>query len=266
VLTLRELQERFAGAVFDGEVDAVAAHIDPRGLDAADRVAIYRNNLREGFTKALALEFPVIERLVGTEYFRQLAAEFLVRHPSRAGNLHHIGEPFPAYLKRRYTSTPYAYFADVAALEWAYQDSMIAADAPVLSPDALQEIDPARYEELTFVLQPWCRLVRSDYPVLRIWRANQPETVSDDVIDLDSGGDCILVRRSADGVEFHRIPPAEFALLDAFARGECLGTALERAQATDTTFDLGQALRRAIALGLLAAIHLPASLEEGSRP
>jgi hypothetical protein len=259
MLTLRELQLRFAGAVFDAEVECIAGHIGTRGVDAASRIAIYRNNLREGFTKALALEFPVIERLCGIEYFRQLAAEFLVTHPSRSGNLHHIGEPFPAYLRRRFGSTRYAYFADVAALEWAYQDSMVAAEALALSADALEEVDPALYEQLVFKLQPSCRLVRSDYPILRIWRANQPETPSDDIIDLDSGGDCVLVRRMSDGVEFHRIPPGEHALLEAFAHGERLGAALERAQTEDSRFDLGHALRHCLALGLLAAVHLPGS-------
>ncbi len=58
----------------------------------AERLDIYRNNLREGFVKALALGFPVIERLVGAEYFHQLAIELLRAHPSRSGNLHHGGQ------------------------------------------------------------------------------------------------------------------------------------------------------------------------------
>ncbi len=90
---LRELQLAFVAAMF-GESDGVEAHVHNGGMSADARLSIYQNNLREGFIKALALTFPVVERLGGTDYFRQLALEFLAAHPSRSGNLHHIGAPF----------------------------------------------------------------------------------------------------------------------------------------------------------------------------
>ena len=93
--SLRELQRHFAAALFDDAPETIVPSIRDDGLDPGARVDIYRNNLREGFIKALALEFPVVQRLVGEEYFRQLAVLFHSDHPSRAGNLHFIesGEP-----------------------------------------------------------------------------------------------------------------------------------------------------------------------------
>src|SRR5438552_18891311 len=79
--SLRDLQRQFVGALFDELPDTRA------GLE------IYRNNLHEGFCKVLALEFPVIQRLVGADYFRQLGRDFLHAHPSRGGDLHAIGAP-----------------------------------------------------------------------------------------------------------------------------------------------------------------------------
>src|SRR3954453_14142785 len=80
---LRELQLQFVAAMF-AESDAIQTHVRDDGMSASARLGIYRNNLREGFIKALALGFPVIERLGGTDYFRQLALEFMSAHPSRA--------------------------------------------------------------------------------------------------------------------------------------------------------------------------------------
>src|SRR6185436_3867817 len=97
---LRELQLELVAALF-GESDGVQAHVLEAGMSADARLGIYQNNLREGFIKALALGFPVIERLGGTDYFRQLALEFLAAHPSRAGNLHHIGAPFAPFLAQK---------------------------------------------------------------------------------------------------------------------------------------------------------------------
>jgi hypothetical protein len=263
VLALRELQARFANALFDGAVEPMQTEIVAGSVSVAERLEIYRNNLREGFIKALAIGFPVIERLVGAEYFRQLALDFLRAHPSRAGNLHCIGAPFASFLRERFADSGYAYLADVAALEWACEEALIASDAPPISPEVLREVDPASHEHLRFDLHPACSLVRSAYPIVRIWRANQPNTSSEDVIDLSEGGDSVLVMRAQEGVEFHRLPAGNFAALEAFSHGLPLGAAFEAAQAADATFDLGAALRGFLALNLFIGLRPPADSTQG---
>lgn len=256
--SLRELQQRFAGALFDGADAPIVPFVHGGGIDAAARLGIYRNNLREGFTRTLALEFPVIERLVGADYFRQLALGYLRAHPSATGNLHFVGVRFPDHLRRRFGGSEYDYLPDVAELEWAYQESMVAADAAPLAPDALRGFDPARYAELRFALHPACRLVRSAYPIVRIWSANQPDASAAETIDLGSGGDHVLVRRAAECIEFRRLPAGEFTLLRSLAHGLPLGLAYEAACCEEPGFDPGEALRRLVLHGVLVSAWLPA--------
>ena len=261
---LRDLQLEFTSALFNASSDhtasneSVNAWVREDGIAAAARLDIYRNNLREGFIKALAIGFPVIERLGGTDYFRQLALAFLQAHPSRAGNLHHIGEPFAPFLKKRFAGTQYEYFADVAALEWAHQCALVAPDRPALTADAFREIAPADYEHLVFEFHPACGFVDASCPVIRIWRANQPETQSDEAIDLSSSADKVLILRMPECVEFHSLPHARFALFAALSRGESLGMALERAQALEPEFDLGEALRHLLELKVLVRLDVSA--------
>ncbi len=258
--SLRELQATFAGILF-GEIPLEAATwlrvscrgaSGPEGQEAAVRLGIYRNNLQAGFAKALSLEFPVIERLVGTACFRQLAREFQQAHPSRAGDLHEIGAAFPGYLHSRFSATEFAYLHEVAMLEWAYQRSAVAADAPDFDPMTLVAAAADSYADLRFELKPDCLLVRSAYPVLRIWQANQPGA-AEETIDLASGADCIVTRRQRDGVELRRISTGLYALLDAFSAGKALLASWTEAQRAEPGFDLGEALRQAVALRLLAA-------------
>lgn len=262
MLPLHELQERFLAALFDGASEAVLPCIHAGELSAAQRVAVYRNNLHEGFTKTLALEFPVIERLIGSDYFRQLALQFLAEHPSHAGDLHHIGTPFPQFLSKLFADSEYAYLPDVAALEWACQETLVCADAAPFDVNALRAISPETYSELRFTLHPACRLVCSSYPIVRIWSTNQPDAEAE-VVDLSSGADRVLVRRGVDGVELHRLPAGEFALLQSLQQRAPLGYALELALAADESFDLGAALRRFVTLGFLTDIHLPPSPSAG---
>jgi hypothetical protein len=271
MLPLRDLQKRFDSALFDDAPDAAESWIrgcesdttEGAAIDAHARLSIYRNNLREGFRKALALEFPVIERLVGADYFRQLALSFLADHPSCAGDLHPIGEPFAQFLHLRFKDTQYAYLRDVARLEWAYQQSQIAADAPPFDLATLRDIPQEAYGQLRFTLHPACGLVQSAYPVVRIWALNQPEAPSDEMVDLSSGADFVLLRRLAMGVEIRRIDSADFAILHAFSQGAVLANALESAHALDADFDLGEALRRFIGLGVFTGTQLNPSPPHG---
>jgi len=257
VLSLRELQLSFATALLDGSGVALAPWIRDAGLDSTARINIYRNNLREGFLKALGLGFPVIQRLVGEPYFRQLGARFLSEHPSRAGNLHHIGAPFAEFLRGQFGETPYSYLPDMAELEWAYQEVLIAPDAPPLDLTPLRAIPPEKLADIGFEPHPACKLVSSPFPIVRIWRANQDDRDGTEIIDLAEGGDLVLVRREADAVELRRLPPAEFAFLRAMFRGATLGDALQAAQVLASDFDLPKALRQFIGLTVFASFEAP---------
>ena len=255
MLSLPELQQRFAAAIRDGDGAAFAGEIDAgaNGPSALDRLAVYRNNWREGFRNALASGFPVLARLVGPDYFRQLALEFLAAHPSRSGDLEHIGAALPGFLERRFADSAYVYLGDVAALEWACQQVLAAADHAAATADALRAVDPAAYGALRFGLHPAARLLASSFPVSRIWHSNQPSAEVES-IDLTSGGEQLLVRCGAAGLELHHLRPGEFALAQALAEGSDLGDALAATHDAAPDADLASALHRLIAVGALDLI------------
>jgi len=254
---LHELQRRFAAALFDNACASISADVRPCGIDPAARLDIYRTQLHALFLRTLWLEFPVIARLVGSDCFKRLTLEFQAAWPSRAGDLHHIGAPFAAFLAERFGGGRYDYLSHVASLEWAYQESMIAPAAAALDLDALRDIDPADYAQLHFALHPACRLVSSEYPTLDIWHSNQPGAQASQIIDLANGATHALVHRSGRVVQFHRLSVAQAALLKALAHDLTLGEALDAAQNVDPAFDLGAALRQFVALGVLTHATLP---------
>jgi hypothetical protein len=192
----------------------------------------------------------VLKLLVGEDYFRQMAAEFQERYPSRSGNLQHLGAPLPAFLERRFARTQFAYFADVASLEWAYQEILVAAEHAPLAVERLAAIPESTWTELGFVLHPAVRLVRSEFPVLSIWSAHQP-AADVTTVRLDAGGENILLRRSDLEVEMHRLPRAEFAFLESLSKGGTLTAAADVASIADPAFDVTQALMRHVGLAVL---------------
>ena len=250
--SLRELQRHFAAGLLETTDELATRWIRADGINPSARLAIYRNNLHAGFLKTLTLEFPVIRRLVGEDYFSQLALAFLARHPSRSGDLHHVGAPFANFLSEQFTATEFLYLADVAKLEWACQECLIAESSEPLDPQTLQDIPADAYGQLRLRLRPASRLLHSIFPVMRIWEVNQP-AATDEIVDLRSGPDYVLVMRGS-RLELRRIPAGDFRLLSKFAEGHTLDSALETVLAADSQFDLGAALRRCIGLGVLAQV------------
>jgi hypothetical protein len=252
VTSLRELQFAFLDGTLHGYPAQLSSLIAASELAREARIAIYANNAREGFLSALTATFPVIERLAGQDWFRQTAREYMRRNPSRSGNLHFVGERFAALLDDTLRVTQHAYFADVARLEWAYQEVLIAADHPSFEISALASVNPDDYGSLVFRVHPAVRLVESRYPVLAIWKANQPDAAEmTPSISLDAGASRVLIIRREDHVELRELGAAEFALLAAFQRGATLGEAFEAAAAADARADLAALLGHVVQLQTL---------------
>jgi hypothetical protein len=257
MLSLRDLQLRFVAALYEGNDAIVSAQLDEGFPGAPARLGVYRNNLREGFIKALALEFPVVEKLVGPDFFRKIALDFQLQHPSQSGDLTQVGAPFAAYLRTQFADGEYGWLPDIAALEWALQCVAIAPDSEPVPIARLEDIPPDRYEDLVFDPAPATRLVESRYPVVRIWQNNQPDATPE-YIDLDSGADHVLVRRRGDELEFVRVSPADFTFARMLARRTPLGLTTDALLGVDPDFDLARALRALMLAGAFARIRLDA--------
>lgn len=257
MMSLRELQAAFLDGALRDRPATVCAHILDNGIPAERRLAIYRNNAVEGFLKTLAATFPVLLRLSGEDWFRQVGRRYMRAHPSRSGNIHYVGERFATFLEAELGNSDYAYFADVARLEWAYQEVLVAADHPGFDVAALAAVPPGAYAALTFQTHPAMRLVQSRFPVLAIWKANQAASIPDEPIALDDGPSQVLIVRREDHVELRELPATDFELLDALSRGATLEQAADRLLQDALHVDLGAALARITQLGTLVDFTAP---------
>jgi len=220
-----------------------------RGVAPERRLQVYRNNLHASLGAALEAVYPVLARLVGEAFFRQLARGYVERHPSRSGNLHEFGAQMPAFLTAQASLSDYPYLADVAALEWAGHEVYHEADDTPFDIAALGALDDEARTRLRLHLQPATRFVASAYPVLSIWKANQADAAPGAPVSLDQGDVRLLVARSGFVVEFRILGIAEDRWLRALAKGRTLGAAVAAALGLDPSFDLGATLGRHLAAG-----------------
>jgi len=264
MVALSDTQQRMLGALrgpadADPDVAAALALLQrSRGLGTAQRLQIYRNNLFESLTEALAAVYPVVAQLVGEAFFRQVARRFVVAHPLAAGNLHGFGGELAAVLDALPSATELPYLAGVAALEWAWHEVYHEAGCVPLRPEQLREVPAEQQMDLGLQLVPAARLVSSAYPVLHIWQAHQSHDADagadEFAISLDEGGVRLLVLRRALEIEFVLLGEAEDLWLRALASGSTLAQATIAAFERDPAFDLAATLGRHLALGSFAAL------------
>jgi hypothetical protein len=198
----------------------------------------------------------VVHRLVGEDFFRQVADAFARDERSTSGDLHDFGESFAVFLASCSATRELAYLPDVAHLEWAVHRVFHAAEASPFPIESLASVAPELLGDLRFELAPAARLVASRYPIVRIWEVNQPEFEGDQAVHLDQGGDWALVLRREHAVVVQRLQPGEFAMLAALDSGRALAQAVEDATAADSGFDLSTFLCRHVPAGTLAGLRI----------
>jgi len=254
--SLAELQRGFAQAILAPAGDATA-FLTAGPADVADRLAIYRRAIFANYRNALRATYPVVERLVGPSPFVAAVDAFVRAHPSTCGDLNVYGDRFAAFLAIYPPAADLPYLPDVARLEWAIDETHRAA-GPESTPDrvlaSLSAVPADRLPGLHLRLAPHCRLVASDYPLLSIWRANQPDHAGDNRVDPDARADALLVRRDAGAIGIERLDAAEFAWLAALADGATLAAAIAAAMAVGADFDLGSVLHAHIGASTIASI------------
>jgi hypothetical protein len=165
------------------------------------------------------------------------------------------GEGFPEFLRRLSEAPAAAYLADIARLEVARGQAFHAADAAPAEPERFSELPPEQLPGLQLLLHPSLSLLRSNYPFVSAWQANQEG--NDGVICCWTGEDA-LVARPRDEVIVHRLPAGGFALLSSLANGATLASAIAAALRDDEAFDLAANLAVLAGTGIVVELRLKA--------
>ena len=224
--------------------------------DVSVGLAVYRNNYRGNLHDALVGAYPVILQLVGAEFFRRLARDFITAHPSRSGNLFDYGAPLSIFLRDYAPTQTLTYLPDVAALEWACHRAYLADDASSLNLAELAAVHPEDYARLHLRLNPACFLIRSTHPVAAIWQAHQSALAADFSLDLTLGGGAVLVTRQQQHVLIEALAAAAADWLNAILAGQSLGAASEHALAHYADFNLPAVLLKLAQLDALTGFYL----------
>ncbi|MCJ8294037.1 MAG: DNA-binding domain-containing protein [Colwellia sp.] len=262
---LVELQANFIKDCLSGPINtdniSLAKDIDTSSISAQGLIAIYQNSAIANITSSLSLSYPVVEKLVGKDFFAQVSRQYIFNHWPTTGNMDDYGENFPQFLAELQQAKHLAYLKDVAELEWLFHQSSLAKDSSDFDWAKLAKVAPTDALQLKFLLAPAVALIESTHPIDKIWQMNQ-DNGSQDLelgLELDIDGDSnvfILLFRQGLKTDMMTITASEFALLQSFSNDQLFARAIENATAVDTSISIDNALKKYIQLGVLCGFSI----------
>lgn len=254
-LALPELQSAFADHILGIERRDLAALVAGDSIAAEARLCVYRHHVFHSLTAALAATFPTVQALVGADFFRQLARAFVADNLPTQPVLAEYGADLPAFIATWQPARDLPYLADVARLDWLLNLAYQAPAQPGLDAAQLAAIPANRLPSLSLSLAPGAAVLRSAYPIDRIWRASQPNAAPEETVDLSAGPSCLLALRGADDAGFVSLSLGEAAFLAAIGDAGTLEVAGQAALAAQADVDLTAAFARFLALNVFAAMQ-----------
>ena len=217
-----------------------------------ERAAVYRRNVLANQHDALAAAYPVVRRLVGDAFFREVADRYARAHPSTSGDLHRHGSALAPFLEGYEPASELPYLPDVARLEWAVARAFHESDTRTFDFQALESLDVGSRSSLRLSLQPAAHLIASRHPIVAIWEANQEGR--DGAPARRDGSDHALVHREGYAVHVALLSVDDYGFLHAVEGGATLGDiAADGALAAILTDQLVKWTRR----GVIDSFSLP---------
>ena len=230
---MRVAQSEFIKAVLDPNRPVPAGIASAKSSNPEKRFAVYRNNVVVSLVNALETGFPVIQKLLGSQFFRAMAGVYARQHPPRSPLLMFYGSEFPDFLEQFEPVRHLPYLPDVATLELLVRESYHSADSVPVDASAVHSIPKEKIASSRLELAPSLRILKSNYPIHGIWTMNmgggakpvpRPEAV-------------LVVRRQFDP-ELELLGPGEFEFVTAIKSFLTIDEANKLALAQHGGFDL----------------------------
>lgn len=193
---------------------------------AVARLEVYANAYFARLLEVLTEDFGALAASIGAGGIHDVATVYLLACPPRRPSIRHAGERLAAFLAEHPAALPFRlrwpWCADLARLETALGDAFDAADAPLLTREALASLPPSAWASLVLRVQPCVRVLRLGWPVLPLREAYERDAPPTAPPAAPSDNAALVWRRD-EQVRFRALEPLEASLLEATLCGDDFG-------------------------------------------
>jgi hypothetical protein len=143
-------------------------------------IQVYHHQYFLSLTTALAKTYSCVQRLVGEDFFKFLAREFIQKYHLKSPSIIDYGSEFADFLQTNPSCQKLKFLPEIAEFEWLYKLCYFSADGVFL--------------------------MNSKYPVIKIWQLDETSAQ----LDLSSGGDYLKIAKKNAKVIVEKLTKREY--------------------------------------------------------
>ena len=265
--SVHELQSRVLAALRSpGEiVDPVepGLFLAPPAGTIERRWTIYQNAYVVRLAEAIEDDYPAMARITGADAFRALCRRYLTAFPPHSYDIGRAGERLADYLPGDPIAKELPFLSDLARMERALVEAMVAPDHEALRWDEVVAMPAHTFAETPLPLAPATTLLDSPWPLAALWLAkDQPNDAID--IPLEGHPSVILVTRQGMEPRWRSIDADERAIVVAAQEATPPASLLEAGvfgPAEDASLRLVRALQRVVSYRAFRSLRLPGAAD-----
>lgn len=257
---LRHFQTLFSRSVMGeadlGEADlAIAQMIKMEQRPSVpQRLAVYKNNVYHSLIEALADTYPVIQQLVGKDFFAATAKDYISQFPPSSAVLLEFGGQFSDFLASFEPAAALPYLCDLAKLEYAWQESYHERDCQSLSVDDFASIPADSLYQQSLVCHPSLQLLHSPFAVGSIWQAHQHSEGLSEELRVDQQ-EWLAVVRPQYQVQVCFLDEPGFKFVQYLKAGRALGEVVDEIAMSFPQWQISETLAFAIQQGFFSDVR-----------
>lgn len=199
-------------------------------MSALERISIYSDAYFARLFEALKIDFEAMYKILGDEDFYDLVLSYLQEQPSTSTSIEEVGAKLPWFIGKFNQTSDVLYLEDLATFEWGLVESFFADDMPSFDQKSLQNLSPSTWEEIKLGIDASIRLLRTHWPVYKIWEARKSFITPEIVPSLSF----YLTHRNNYTVQVREINEAEFNALTMAQKGCSLGLLCQKMNHTSS--------------------------------
>ena len=241
---LHDLQLQFIDSILNQIGDSSPPEFISAGKtrSAAAQMAVYRDSVFGGLTKAMAETYPVCRKLVGERFFDAMVYKYIQQSPSLSFDLNDYGEDFPQFIATFAPAASLPYLADVATLEWAWNTAFLGADSRQGNLAELAGLSEEEQLHIVFILPEDATLLRSEFPIHEIWQTNQDGFKGDAEVQLVSNSSHLIVWRQQFHMRIDLLDEQQWTFLYKVRQGKTFAVVCSELDRQFAALDIGNLL------------------------
>jgi hypothetical protein len=239
---LADVQAAFQGAIMADEPtnkQVRALTRPPVRTDSVTGIGIYARAYRVRLSEFIAEDYPALRAHIGEEAFEALVEDYIIARPSHDRNARWYTHAMPDYMQESESWRGEALGISIAQLERALLDASDAPDGAALSIQALAEIAPDRWPNLSFTLHPTVILLDLEAGAVETYIALNDEDAGEARPSPPVGAarSYALVWRAGDDPSYRELDADEYLALNEARAGHAFGDICQMA-----AFQQGEAM------------------------